>query len=403
MPNHWNPFHKPEHPPARRGLRLGLALAVLALLFLLSALDLGGLAASRPASAITPAVIYYVKAGSRGSGCTSWADACPDLQMALARAEAPASQVWVAAGVYKPTAGDDRQASFTLKDNTAIYGGFSGGETELSKRNLEANPTILSGDIGVPGDDSDNSYHVVSASGVDASAVLDGFVITQGNASGTWPLSDGGGMRLEFNARPALANLRFIDNSAKDYGGALSVDNSSPTLVNVVFSRNHAVQGSGGVDNSGGMLTFINCAFSANSSQHGSGAISNFYGAFFTFHNTIAWGDGGPGGEVFNAPGTNSNLSYSLVQGGCPANSACDHLLEADPQFTAPDQDDLRLQPFSPAVDSGDSAFVPSGVVQDLNGGPRFTRARFLEKSSASPPVDLGAFETNVIYIPFVK
>ena len=180
-------------------------------------------------------------------------------------------------------------------------------------RDVSVYRSILSGNIGAVGSSADNSYHVVTGSGLDSSSLLDGFSITQGNASGVWPMSDGGGMRLEFNSHPTLSNLRFIENSAKDYGGGLSVDNSNPTLVNVVFSRNHAIQGSGAVDNSGGMVTFINNTFSANSSQRGSGAISNFYGGFFTFHNSIAWGDVGPKGEVFNAPGTTSNLAFSLV------------------------------------------------------------------------------------------
>jgi predicted outer membrane repeat protein len=386
------------HSKPRAGLRIGLLLGTLAVLFLLSALDLGGLVSSTPASAITPTLVLYVKAGSRGTGCTSWADACPDLQTAIAYANSPANQIWVAAGVYKP--GSDRQASFTLKNNLAIYGGFAGSETHLSQRRWQTDPAILSRDVGVAGDTRDNSYHVLTGSGLDPSAMLDGFVITQGNASGTWPLSDGGGMRLESDARPSLANLEFIANSATDYGGALSVDNSSPTLVNVVFSRNHATQGSGAVDNSGGMVTFINVTFSGNSSQHGSGAISNFYGGFFTFHNSIAWGDSGPGGEVFNAPGTNSNLSYGIIQGGCPANSACDHFINADPRFMAPGQDNLQLEGLSPAVDAGDSAFVPAGIPYDLDGSPRFAGLR---RPNAPAPVDLGAFESQAIFIPYVR
>ena len=389
------------HARTRPGTRIGLVLLLAAAFFLISAFNPNGSSSPKQVSAVTPSVILYVKAGGSGSGCSSWADACPDLQAALSKAVGPAVEIWVAAGVYTPTPASDRLASFSLKNHVALYGGFAGGETARSQRNWEAYPSILSGDIGVSGDARDNSFHVVTGSGIDASAVLDGFVITGGNASGTWPLSDGGGMRLEFHAQPRLANLKFIANSAADYGGGLSVDNCSPTLVNVVFSRNRAVQGSGAVDNSGGMITFINVSFSGNSSQRGSGAISNFYGAFFTFHNSIAWGDSGHNGEVFNAPGTNSNLSYSLVQGGCPANSACDHLTSVDPRFTAPADDNLRLQPLSPAVDAGDNTFVPGGIAQDLSGGLRFSAVRAAAGSSA--PVDLGAYESKALFIPVVK
>ena len=48
--------------------------------------------------------------------------------------------------------------------------------------------TTLSGDIGTPGDSSDNSYHVLYLDGVTnqplgALTVIDGFSITGGNAS----------------------------------------------------------------------------------------------------------------------------------------------------------------------------------------------------------------------------
>ena len=44
--------------------------------------------------------------------------------------------------------------------------------------------TVLSGDIGIPGDDSDNSLHVVKAENVGTNAVLTGFHVVDGNADG---------------------------------------------------------------------------------------------------------------------------------------------------------------------------------------------------------------------------
>ena len=43
----------------------------------------------------------------------------------------------------------------------------------------------MSGDIGVAGDNSDNSYHVVTGSGTNNTAILDGFIISGGNAKCT--------------------------------------------------------------------------------------------------------------------------------------------------------------------------------------------------------------------------
>jgi hypothetical protein len=120
----------------------------------------------------------------------------------------------MAAGGYAP--GAARTDSFILKNNVAIYGGFAGTETQRDQRNPATNLTTLSGDIGTVGDASDNSYHVVTGGGTDATAILDGFTITGGNANDVFPNSVGGGM---------------YNNS------------SSPTLATLIFSNNHALSG----------------------------------------------------------------------------------------------------------------------------------------------------------------
>ena len=71
-------------------------------------------------------------------------------------------------------------------------GGFAGNESSFDKRDPATNVTILSGDIGVGGDNSDNSYHVVCS--LSPLVVLDGFTITGGNANGTGIDALGGGL-----------------------------------------------------------------------------------------------------------------------------------------------------------------------------------------------------------------
>ena len=134
---------------------------------------------------------YAQSSGSITGACGSWLDAC-DLQYAISQAVS-GDEVWVKAGIYLPTypattdpAPDpppppDRTISFTLKNGVAIYGGFGGAETTRGERNPESNFTILSGDIGIIGDAADNSYHVIANTGLDNSAILDGFIITAGN------------------------------------------------------------------------------------------------------------------------------------------------------------------------------------------------------------------------------
>lgn len=48
--------------------------------------------------------VWYVDDdGDLGNSCTSWPDACPELQTALSLA-GPGDQVWIAIGTYKPDA-----------------------------------------------------------------------------------------------------------------------------------------------------------------------------------------------------------------------------------------------------------------------------------------------------------
>ena len=64
----------------------------------------------------------------------------------------------------------------------AVYSDFARTETPPSERDWATHVTTPSDDTGTLGAGTDNSYHVVTGSGADATAVLDGFTITGGNA-----------------------------------------------------------------------------------------------------------------------------------------------------------------------------------------------------------------------------
>lgn len=139
------------------------------------------------ASSIGEAATIYVNANAALDGAgRSWDRALRDLQKALAISR-PGDGIWVAAGTYYPAEANDQNASFVLKTGVRLFGGFIGGEQRLDQRDWERNRTVLSGDIGVRGERSDNVRHVVL--GADE-AVLDGFTIQDGYAMGGGP---GGG------------------------------------------------------------------------------------------------------------------------------------------------------------------------------------------------------------------
>ena len=255
---------------------------------------------------LTPQIHYVKWDASGANNGSSWTDAYTDLQSALAAASS-GDEIWVAAGTYKPTSGTDREISFTLKNGVAVYGGFAGTETLLSQRNYETNVTVLSGDIGVAGDNSDNSYHVVVGSNTDNSAVLDGFTITSGNANGSDANPFGGGM-YTFTGSPTIINITFTDNAAAMGGGMYNENKSNPRITHVVFHGNTATDFGGGMDNFNSNPILNNVTFIDNWAQNG-GGMTNTYSkptlTNVTFHKngvTDVYGDGGGMDNFYSDP-----------------------------------------------------------------------------------------------------
>src|SRR5690606_6545227 len=154
-------------------------------------------------------------------------------------------------GVYKPTPGSDRMATFTMRSGVALYGGFDGTETHRDERDWEAHEAVLSGNIGDPDDHRDNAYHVAAANGVDSTAVLDGFTVADGEGEAAAPPHDRGGGLIAVAGSPTLRYVAFRDNNAFRAGGGLYVRDGSPLVEDCVFEDNIANVG-GGVHSEGG-------------------------------------------------------------------------------------------------------------------------------------------------------
>ncbi len=203
-------------------------------------------------AAVTHAKVVYVDAAaSGGNDGTGWGNAFTSLQAALAAA-APDDEVWVAAGTYTPGSPGDTASSFHLTNGVSIYGGFAGGETARSQRDVAAHSTILSGDVGQ--DDvygpsvwyqgwninTPNSDHVVVSDGNDATAVLDGFTIKAGHGGA------GGGMFL-INSSATVRHCTFMRNLAGfTHGGGVYCADSGPAFSHCAFVENYVHLGSGG-------------------------------------------------------------------------------------------------------------------------------------------------------------
>ena len=242
-----------------------------------------------PTCTCTGNVIYVDQSAAGMNDGTSWDDAFNDLQAGLAAASS-GKQIWVAAGVYHPAGlGGSRSASFQLSSGVEVYGGFAGIESGVTERDAALNVTTLSGDLndndGTTGN-GENSYHVVNASGVNGTGVLDGFTITAGNADGVSPDNQGGGMisgRLNVVGSPTVVRCRFVGNVAASGGGMVNLAGSAPTVEDCEFVQNTASGVGGGVysyDVLQGVSSpsFTRCVFTNNAAPaSGGGAVATRY------------------------------------------------------------------------------------------------------------------------------
>ncbi len=240
------------------------------------------------------ASIIYVNVNAVGANNgSSWTNAYLSLQAALGAAVS-GDQIWVAKGTYKP--GTVRTATFMMKTGVAVYGGFAGGETLLSQRNVALNTTVLSGELGALGP-AGNVYHVVSSPGVDNTAVLDGFTISGGNANGTSPNDSGGGI-YEPSGNATLANLIITGNRAVVNGGGMYNFNGGPLLLkNVVFKGNHSAATAGGLYNDSASPTLVHVTFLNNSADGYAGGMYTTVGVVslksVSFNANTSGRDGG--------------------------------------------------------------------------------------------------------------
>ncbi len=358
----------------------------------------------------TASIIYVDQNAITGekNGC-SWQNAFVDLQVAITKAadlDSGVDQIWVAKGIYTPAEpGGARTLSFNLLKNVEFYGGFPVGGSDFAERDWLLNETILSGDLNNDDIDfvnnSENSYHVVDATGVDATAILDGFVIQAGNADGSGPPdSDKGGGVYMYDCSALLSSLNLRENIAI-HGGGIYTEASEVNLLNVSFEDNIATASGGGLNivfpRSNPLLTDV--VFYSNRARFGGGLNIRAGQAILTnltFNNNEAVGIGARGGGLYNL---NSNptiintifwgntaadagkqiynndsvpiISFSLIEDSGGSGPDWDILLgtdianniDVDPMFMDVLNNDLRLSMHSPAIDIGNSA--PQA---DING-----------------------------------
>lgn len=250
----------------------------------------------------TNCVIYVNHAdGNDGDDGTSWVDAKLTVQAGIDAAAAGGCDLWVAQGTYLPSTTDNRGERFVFAPFLAVYGGFDGTETMLSERDVSAHETVLSGDIGVPSDSSDNSFVVVRGA---HGARIDGFTVRDGEG--------GGGIRVTGDF--TVAACRILNNTALGaFGGAGSIGGNG--------------HDGAGIHHSGGSLTVEDSHFEQNLTANGgtgsaiggnggrgagiffeSGHTLTVTGSTFTNNTT---GTGGTGGSISGNGGNGAAIAFA--------------------------------------------------------------------------------------------
>ena len=342
-------------------------------------LDLGAFeGANYPTVVPSAGIVYVDKTATGNMNGSSWANACPELAVALkaAKENTAISQIWVAKGTYKAMYSaedgtnygtDQAQAnSFSLVNNVAVYGGFASGETSVAQRDLTnpANETILSGDIGTIDDQTDNTCVIIVSAGNNNTAILDGFSITKANANGyiveinneAVDFGNGGGIHT-VNSNAIFRNLKISNNKSDWYGGGIYNKESSPSFINcevannvsrlgagisndnssaifnyTTIKQNNAENAGGGLFNSGALIpSFINCIILENISPTGAGAANKgtataftnclIYGNLIVDPNSISAG----GAAMFNVNNATPKVYNSIVYGNTGATNAADN------------------------------------------------------------------------------
>ena len=353
-------------------------------------------------------------------------------------------EIWVAKGKYIPVGWPwvnyyngttEREKHFSLRHNKKLRGGYNGTETSTDQRDIKANETILSGDIGVKGYTKDNCYRVIfnfieaDSNGVtiyiDSTDVIDGFTIQGGYAdyeirnethSGggiqnkySYPSIRnctiknnfalmGGGITYAFSEGHSLIHNTIItQNTAEILGGGIINLAGYPYLQNCLITKNTAGEDGGGIYHwaeyaeslISDTLNIINCTIANNTAQRGSGV--NIKSDCMTgfnreiIQNSVIWGDSSAFTFEYEALyGQIQTINHCAITGGYSGEGNIDLSSNNSgdpnsPYFSDPESGNWMIQEYSPLRDAG--VWTSDVPLYDLAG---FTR-------NAIP--DIGCYE----------
>jgi predicted outer membrane repeat protein len=294
--------------------------------------------------------------------------------------------------------------------------------TASSNTNLDLTITDCIYDGNQIGESSGGALAILTSSGSTLQMDMDGCTFSQNYA-----LNSGGAMLMrciQSTGNAVIKNTLFTGNNAGSFGGAVYDRSSFDGVVssqyfNCTFVNNSTDGNAGAIYLRGSQdgtqnATIGNCLFSGNTAADTAGAIyasalnsspgintstivnNTFYEnqasvgdqiggniADITVANSILWG----GADAIALSGGNPNFANCIIEGGYSGPGTSTNILNLDPLFVDPGNDDFSLSPCSPAIDNGDNSFIPQDLADidnDNNTGERAARIRSLRPGSTA-------------------
>ncbi len=268
------------------------------------------------------------------------------------------------------------------------------------------------------------NFHVVQCiNGEDPNTILEGFTITGGDANGAGINDKGAGIICQ-NSSPTITHCIIRDNISDNQGGGIFNESSHPVVSYCMFMRNSSrFNLGGGMANIFSNPIVSHSLFSGNIAEFGAGGgIANEGSSEPVITNTtFSHNESGFGGAIFSDSGTsiiNNSILWqnipdqigggsptvndSIVEGGWAGTGS--NNLSSDPLFVDADgvdntagtlDDDLRLQPGSPAIDAANNNVLSVSDSIDLAGRLRRVDDLLIidTGNGTAPIVDMGAYE----------
>ncbi|HNS41352.1 MAG TPA: choice-of-anchor Q domain-containing protein, partial [Taishania sp.] len=376
--------------------------------------------------------IIYVKPTATGTGDgSSWTNATSDLHNAIHATGV--SKVFVAIGNFNVGT-----ASFIMKNNVEIYGGFDPDNSIDDLTDSRILPTesitgsVLNGENNKPLIWNDNN-------GLTATAILDGFTLMNGKGGIAGAIynnlvaptynnlvirnneaTTAAGGIYNLNAPITLKNS-IISNNTAPFAGGVRNNQSNAVFTNVIIKNNSATMstggsGGGGIFNESSDIELTNVLIANNSTNRWGGGFRNLSGnPVFTnvtlVNNTAVNQSATTAMEIVaGTPQFNNTIvlgtisgtytpQYSLIEGNTDFTNGNINPtgVTVTGVFTDPANGDYTLKFGSVAVNSGNNAL--NATTTDLAGNTRVQNTT----------IDLGAYESayapispdvnNILYV----